>query len=574
MKPVGLKIGPPLFSLALGVIWSCIMFQSVISGRDDVIWADGFDGNLIYWILEWGHHALVKASGPFDFWQANMFYPLDYSLATTESMLGAQLFYTPLRLLGIDVLPSIYVTSSLVMICGICCTDYLLRKNNITSKLERFLVVVIAHCGMFNTTMLYHYQLFGFQFAPGFLLAVMWYCNDSSRAALVWACFLYCLGSCYTTYLAPMLLVISLPILIFTLALSVKSFGWKSTQRRYASFQNCGIAMLFAGFLYLVQLRPYAIMAKKFPHAGWGESETYSANWNSFFTGISKYSLWYGQNVNYKMGDWERTHFLGYVLLCLAMFSVIGVVLQIFRQRNLHSFRDILVWLGVGVWIWSLSLGPYASGTKIRLPYRHLAELIPGLSSVRVPGRFGMLIGLPLAMLCIFGLRIIPSKFSRTIILTLAALSVFVESLPNFPSEKFRRQNWATYQEVAKLIRTDLALLEIPIARDDNYSTIMSAMDQMKGSTLHWARILSGYGAKRTPEFEAAIDLDRRAQAGEIGPEALVKFMHEKQFGFLLIHLENISPEYGQRWIRFIDEQAELQVIQKNKNYILLGSAT
>ncbi len=565
------KIGRlPVFGLALGVVWSCILFRGVIFNPDEVIWADSFDGNLIYWILEWGYHALTNS--PLEFWQSNMFYPLEYSLAVTDSFLGAQIFYTPLRILGCNNLGAIYLTSAFAMTAGCVCTDYLLGKNGFGSLVDRLFILVIVHCGMFNTLMLYHYQLFGFQFAPAFILALIWHCKTPSMASLVWVCTLYSFGSCYATYLAPMLLVVSLPILIITFASNLRRGDLSEFARRFAPVKYCLVAALFAFGLYVLQLRPYMIIAKKFGHSGWGEAAAYSAHWHSFATGKSKHSLWYGQ-VDYASGDWERTQFFGYVLLFLLLASFAMLIFRILRRNKLKSFEDSLFWFGMGIWIWSLSLGPYAEALKIRLPYRLMADVVPALASVRVPGRFGMMLGLPAAMVCLFAMRQISSITARRAIILLALVGIFTESIPNFPIEPFRRKNWTTYKSVATVLSSDDQLLEIPVAGPDNYSTIMNAMDQMKGSTLHWAKIIPGYGAKRTREFDEAIHLDSLAQRGELGPGDLVKFMNRTKVNHVLIHFSDIQPDYAKRWRDFIRDGNGLKVIQINDNHLLAKNA-
>lgn len=537
----------------------------MIFGTPGLIWADGFDGNLCYWILEWGYHALIKSNAPFDFWHANTFHPMRYSLAVSESFLSAQIFYSPLRALGYEPLAAIYLTLGISFVAGAVLTDIFAKQLGFQSLTERILIVVCCHCLMSNTTMLYHYQLFGFQFAPAFLFALLVFLNSPNIRTTFNVAIVYVIASCYSTYMAPMLLASSLPIVFTVIWQKVRVNGTRSVFGALATKGNLLVSGSLAVFLYLVQLRPYLLMKKNFPKSSLSESMLYSANWYSIFSGKSRHSFWY-DNVNYAAGDWERTSFLGYAPL-LAL--VAAIIFLIARKKPLGEKK---LWAWTFIWIWTLSTGPFLSShPSISLPFKWTTEIVPGLDSVRAPGRFGMLLGVPLGIFLVLCVRhILQNKF-RSAVIWFLSLLIAAEALPNFGAEKFRRVNWPTYMDLATKIRPNSTLLEIPLAVGDNYSVLMNAMDQMKGSTLHWARIVAGYGAKTSPSFDYAVDLDRKAQTNPELALVFFEFMRSNNFRYLLIHPEQVSPSYMAAWRSALKECASCQVIVDH-GYLLVDT--
>src|SRR5437879_806033 len=78
------------FLVPLGNEWKLRQLGSSFFGPDNLLNAG---------ILEWGWFAISHFTYPFN-WPAG--YPLHFSLAGTESLLGWQLFYAPLRALGMN----------------------------------------------------------------------------------------------------------------------------------------------------------------------------------------------------------------------------------------------------------------------------------------------------------------------------------------------------------------------------------------------------------------------------------------------------------------------------------------
>lgn len=124
--PIGkyLKDKPWLQSLIIGTIVGLvgagILFRDVISARAyDHLWISNYDTRLIYWIENWGYHILFEEFSPRNFWNANAFYPHANSLAYSDSLLGLQIFFAPLRIVGVAPLPALYLLLALTCMVGL-----------------------------------------------------------------------------------------------------------------------------------------------------------------------------------------------------------------------------------------------------------------------------------------------------------------------------------------------------------------------------------------------------------------------------------------------------------------------
>ena len=161
----------PLVGLATGVVGCLILFRLLLGiSVEQTVWAAGFEANLHYWLFEWGYHTLFETADPLSFWHSNTFYPNDYTLAYLESLLGFQLIYGPLRLMGMLPLPAMYMTLASICIIGCALTDHATKKIGRFQSWERAFIVFGAHFCLPMVVVSHHCQLFGFQIAIPFFL--------------------------------------------------------------------------------------------------------------------------------------------------------------------------------------------------------------------------------------------------------------------------------------------------------------------------------------------------------------------------------------------------------------------
>lgn len=198
-----------------------------------------------------------------------------------------------------------------------------------------------------------------------------------------------------------------------------------------------------------------------------------------------------------------------------------------------------------------LSWGPYYKADhSIRLPFYYLSEFIFGLSSIRAPGRFGMFIALPLAVFAVAFLRLsVSRRLVRRWMIVLVTILVVIESLPKFPVFSFSVDSKGVYKRVSQEIRPGTPLLELPVFGKDHFDTIKIALQQLNGSTIHWGRLVVGYGAKTTPQYNELLYLDHLIQKGSADPAEIFHFARRYGISHFLIHLNHYDTAETEKWI-------------------------
>jgi len=572
-----------------GLAGALILFKDLIlAGKPDVLWADGFDSRLIYWIVNWGYHILFEQREPFSFWNANSFYPNMMTLAYSDSLLGMQLLFAPLRMLGIPPLASLYLTLGGMCIIGAMLTQHALYRMGYFSIVERILVTFCAHFSLSVISFFVHYQLFGFQLAPPFFLFLYLYLRDLKLRHLFILVSLFAVAVSIAMYLAPMLFVLS--ILMATPIILTQIRNWDAKRlRKTIGFRVVGIVAACVFVLYFVQIKPYLEVARAFPKQSFEETVVYSAETASILTGFSKFSFWYGPMEYPVYGAWEYAFAPGFVLLTLGALYWVGTLGIIERGRFISpgqnscssDFQQVedrpiprdfvlyMVILFLSAII--LSWGPYYKADHfIRLPFYYLSEFVVGLSDIRAPGRFGMFIALPLAVFAVAFLRIFAIRRSaHHWVVLLVTILIVVESFPKFPVFPFSIDSEGVYKRVSQEIKPGTPLLELPVFGKDHFETIKITMQQLDGSTIHWGRLVVGYGGKTTSDYASIVDLDSMIQKGLADPAAAIRFGKRYSISHFLVHLNRYDPTVAQKW-KSIAYESEMRVLFESEDTIFL----
>ena len=283
----------PINGLLIGLLGSLLLFYNLIfKESSSSIWADDFDPILLKWVFEWGYHSLFVLNEPSNFFNANSFYPHANSLAYSDSLLSAQVVYSPLRLMGLDGQHAMYGTLFAFTLFGSVMTDYLLKRIGGFSNIERCFVVFSAHFSLCFTSFLGHYQLFGFHLFPALILAVYLVFRDYKKKDMILMLVLFSLGVMFSIYMAPMF--------IMTL-LSLSPYFYFKFFKRESSIYNPPrnfiflilSSLCFAVVLYLIYFKPYLLVSKEFPPQSFDETSVYSAKFGSLLHGYSVHSLFH-----------------------------------------------------------------------------------------------------------------------------------------------------------------------------------------------------------------------------------------------------------------------------------------
>lgn len=570
-----------------GLGGAMILFKDLIfSGTLDVLWADNFDSRLIYWIVNWGYHILFEQRQPLSFWDANSFYPNTMTLAYSDSLLGIQLLFAPLRISGFSSLTSLYLALAGLCVIGSVLTEYALRRIGYFSLSERLLITFSAHFGLSITSFLVHYQLFGFQVAPPFFLFLYLYLRDLKHRDLFVLVLLFGLGISIAMYLAPMLFVLCVPMGVPLVLRQIRCLGIRQLLKRIG-IRSVVIVVAGMVVLYYMQVKPYLEIAQTFPRQSFEETALYSADLSSILTGFSKFSFWYGPAEYPVYGAWEYAFFPGFVLLTLSvLYGVVmfgGLVKRLFislrqnsgfRMSNKDAFSipgDFVIYMAI-LFLLAIILacGPYyKSDHSIRLPFFYLAEFIFGLSDVRAPGRFGMFVALPLAVFAVAFLRVSVIRRYHWAVRAVTILIV-IESFPQFPIFPFSVDEEGIYKEVSQEIKPGTPLVELPVFGEDHFETLRIVMRQLNGSTIHWGKLMVGYGAnKMTPHYKHLLYLDNLIQKDSADPIEVLDFGKQYGISHFLIHLSRYSPTVIQKWQKAIYERKGEVLFEINNTIFL-----
>jgi hypothetical protein len=177
--------------------------------------------------------------------------------------------------------------------------------------------------------------------------------------------------------------------------------------------------------------------------------------------------------------------------LVLAAFLASGTCANFWQRRSPAAFYTL-----AAAAMWALSWGPHPrlAGTPIlfRGPYALLLRL-PGLSEVRVPARFGMLLVLCLAVAAAIAFARFTAALSsrvRGLLATLAAAAVIAESWPALTIA-------TAATPIRALQRGDLAgpVIELPLGE-----SWLDAPAQFRG-IVHGRPVVNGYSGYAPPHY-------------------------------------------------------------------------
>jgi hypothetical protein len=586
-------LSTPFFNLIIGLsiggIGSFVQFFPLFyKGSATHLWANDLDPLLIHWIVSWGYHILFEQFDFTNFWNANSFFPEMYSLAFSDSMLSAQIFYAPLRFFGLAPFTALYLTLAGFTIFGCILTSLALNQLISLTTIEKIIIISSAHFCLCFTNFLYHYQLFGFHLAPSFFLYLYSYFRDWEIKALLYCCVISTIAVCFSIYSAPFLFSLSIILGVPFILYAILDNNHAIFQKRFI-VSSLAILLFFSVFLYFIQLFPYSLVENKFGHHPLNDKIVYSANPFSIFSGYSENSYWYNKWARYAAGDWEHAYFPGYVALGSSIlffcFIIFGFLLKVFSQlarlKNKSFSMDRLVNFPVSAMVFFsllflscliLSWGPFLkTDISMHLPFYYLSSFMPGIKSIRSPGRFGMFMGLPFGFFLVFNLRLI--KLNRNILYYLPVIVLLFfafESLPSFKSVPYQLEKKNIYQKLSEIIPQGTPILELPISGKSHYGTLKNILNQLQGSTYYWGRLAVGYGSKQPDFYLQLLYFDQLVQSDDISPEQIVNLAKGKKMPFILIHLDKYSKIVQDHWIFILKNNEGIEEIKHLNHSVLI----
>jgi len=235
----------------------------------------------------------------------------------------------------------------------------------------------------------------------------------------------------------------------------------------------------------------------------------YSADILAFFTPSFLHPFWkpiVGPLYSIFTGNFiEATVFVGYSVFGLATYCILA-------ERKNH---DVKLFGAMGLSFGLLALGPVLhflgryrfTNLQIAIPMPDLLVyyIVPAFRFMRVPSRFGIVIGLSLAILTAFSVKRVLKSTTLTairgvnlrLLLAVLLLLVLLVEFLAVPYPTFRLNEPLFYQRLAQE-KEDFAVLELPMVSQAVVELYLWYQ------TIHGKRIVGGVISREAPEYAAA----------------------------------------------------------------------
>lgn len=342
------------------------------------------------WQIAWGGHALQHQ--PLDYWQSNMYWPLENSLAFSDALVG----YAPFGLIGEGFEAAIARYSVLFLFAYALAFlgAYLLARELRAGPLAATVAGVAYAYAPWRLEQDGHLHVISSGGIPlALFLLTRGYRQGSARTVLAgWlvAAWQLALGFTLGLMLAYLLAALAVVLLLH----------WRKRRpsSKVVAVSGVGAAVFLCVGLLLAM--PYQAVKEDHPESE-RTAETvaaFSGGPEMFLAAPEQSTVWGSVTSSVRDGlDFvpEQTLFPGVLVLLLAGLGL---------SRGSPFPTGLRIGLGMGViGVAVLSLGFQTPSGGVPYPYRVLYELAPGWDAVRTPGRLHTLTSLGLALLAAAG---------------------------------------------------------------------------------------------------------------------------------------------------------------------------
>jgi hypothetical protein len=487
-----------LFTIATIIL----TYPAILHLRDGL--PDRADPLLNSWILAWDAHALV--TDPFNLYNANTFYPYSNTLAYSETLLGQALVAAPI----------IWVTSNPVLALNICwfltfilsgLAMYALVRDITGASLPAFAAGMVFAFNSFRFAHVAHIQLLSAQWIPLslFFLIRLFRRQQWADAFGLWLSFNLQVLSCY--YYG---LFTAVALGVFALTHWII---WRPRVTRRLLVQVAGVVLLAAALQIPLSIPYFKVAGSLDFERSLIDIVRGGADLIDFLTVPPGNRLFGSATAPFRgVGWWEHVAFPGLVALSLAGLALTRKALRV--ERN-----AVVVWGVLALAGFILSLGPALklNGQELfaPLPYRALFEFVPGFRAIRQPARFHIVTMTGLSVLAGLGLAGLTERLSRRTDklalagVVIACIGIETWSLPLTiypilrPEEIPPVYRWLAEQP------DEGPILELPILMDVG----STEAPRLYYSTVHWKRMVNGYGGFFPPTYAYFLFFDREFPA-------------------------------------------------------------
>jgi|GEM_PF-4015925 len=376
------------------------------------------------WTIGWNIHIL--STDPANFWNANIFYPTQNTLAFSEGLFAQTVIALPFFLLTKSLIFSynilILTSYFLAAWSAYLLAFYYTRKHTLS-----FLAGLIFGFAAYRIVSPGHFQNLHIFWMPLAILFLQKYLDLGKRKYLIFFALVFSgqiLSSWYNGYFLGLLV-------LFFLAYNF-SATLDKLKKDFKSF-------LLAGLIIVILVAPFAYPYVKLNmgKSGAGYSLDAAADGSADFGGylipapFTPIGQWMAKNIIVKKEWGENMHFIGFVPL----FAILLYFFLKYRKK-IEPPAD----LKIKFWLWGalvftiLSFGPFLWWqdhlTRIRLPYYFIYRFVPITHFMRTPSRMNILVLLCLAIASalIFSQVKIKSKILPSLAVIFVSFFILFES--------------------------------------------------------------------------------------------------------------------------------------------------
>jgi hypothetical protein len=510
------------------------------------------DPLLVTWILAWDFHAL--STDPWNLFNANIFYPVENTLALSEHMVAVLALFAPAyAVTGNPIFAYNTVFFLSFILCGI--TMFLLVEHWTNSFWASLLAGCLFAFAPIRFAEVSHLQLYSLYWAPLTFLFLDKFLRGKRWADLSWFAVCYWLQVLSSVYLG---WLTTIAIGVYTLYFVVRidrSLLCRALISRYLVFSIASILILLPFHI------PYYMLKQQW---GFSTSLVECIDWsadpvlnylspphllNDVYLSLARFlnpMLYNPRN--------QMMLFPGFVLGTLAAVGGLPGAKWLPGSKAQH-LKGLFVIVLVSSFL--LSLGPFlvisGNNTSLPLPYLLFYYLIPGFQAIRVPARFALMAVMAGSVLAALGfLRLsnylrsrwsgkrLPVRllqgFLALFFITMFTLELGFKPLP-LASIPTGRQVPAVYRWLATKEFTG-PIVELPLGQD-----FWQALKYMYFSTYHWRPIVNGASRFLPPthvQLNAEIATFPSREAAELLSAVGVKG--------LVLHTNELGPHEASRW--------------------------
>ncbi len=461
-----------------GAVLAVVMTWPMMWSPGQLTRLDTHDGKFSVWNVAWVAHALL--TDPANLFNANIFYPQKGTLAYSEANLVAGAMAAPVYALTGNPILAHNVVVCVSLVLAFVLTWQLVRRLTGSpwagvppAAAFAFSAYVTAHMA--------HIQLLMVWVVPLVLLVWHWFEEQPSprRGAALGATLTLSVLAC-AYYGIMMGLAVGFAALWF---------AWRRSEpKRY--WIGLGSAVLVAGLTVAPIVIPYASLRAEGMRSELNidEARSYSADHRSYMSGQSGALVQLlpssaRASIDRYVGRPVEVLFPGLVMLVLATAGLVRTWQP--APRTPHSARRTVFGFYLALTILAVwaSLGPRAG------LYVWLADVIPFMSFLRAPARFGVLVLFGLAVFAGWGVASLAKNGRRAAAVSTMLLAfVVAETRVTWPLRLVPPVADA-YKVLAGLPRAGTIVLHFPYRQGEWFPHV----EHMFWSMWHWQPLVNGY---------------------------------------------------------------------------------